>query len=446
MKRRSVLCVLLCFLAFVLCGCGEDLLAATAPERYTVRFLMNGEVLSAQSVEENACPEAPAFVWSGYVFEGWLDPEGRAVDPETMPVSADRDYTALAYPDFGSHAPYLMVDEDGNVRPKDVLVGGELREAFERLAADATILSGVTFPSDGEYVTADVLETVLTGLFPNAALEAALGCLPEGSAVTRGGFAEFVNDLTGRGGEETLRLGDGISLPKDLPLNREDSADILEAVLPHTPDPDGVPVLEAVLEMPWEPGFTNLCGWLYYADEEGHLLRDAALGTVTFGPDGYYTSGDPELDTMVADFLNTVILENPEKDRMDWLYCCYRYCRDHITYVPRDILDFGATGWEVEFGKAALNDLVGNCYGYAASFCVLARGLGYDAWCVSGLALENRGPHGWVEMNIDGIPYVFDPQVERQYMYKRESLNLFKMTYGWANGWLYIRPEKNTNN
>ena len=200
MKRRSLFCVLLCFLAFVLCGCGED---PTAPERYTVRFLMNGEVLSAQSVEENACPEAPAFAWSGYVFEGWLDPEGRAVDPETMPVSADRDYTALAYPDFGSHAPYLTVDEGGNVRPKDALVGGELREAFERLAADATILSGITFPSDGEYVTADVLETVLTGLFPNAALEAAIGRLPEGSAVTRGHL---------RNSSMTLRDGEGRKL------------------------------------------------------------------------------------------------------------------------------------------------------------------------------------------------------------------------------------------
>lgn len=249
-----------------------------------------------------------------------------------------------------------------------------------------------------------------------------------------------MNSLLDRDTEELLIPEEGALLPRDLDLTRSDSAALLEACLPHHGDPQGLPMAEAILEMPWQPGFTNLGGFLYLADESGRLLRSEAYQSLTFGPDGRLTSGDPELDDTVAEILNQIICANPDGTRMEWLEESYRYCRDRIVYVPRDLLDFGAEGWENEIGKAALRELAGNCYGYAAAFCLLARGLGYDAWCVSGLALENRGSHGWVEMELDGTLYVFDPEVEHQYMASREDLDLFKMDYYHASGWLYIRP------
>ena len=57
-----------------------------------------------------------------------------------------------------------------------------------------------------------------------------------------------------------------------------------------------------------------------------------------------------------------------------------------------------------------LRTLKGNCYNYAATFWALARGLGYDARVYSGLISD--APHGWVEITIDDVDYLFDPELE----------------------------------
>ena len=52
----------------------------------------------------------------------------------------------------------------------------------------------------------------------------------------------------------------------------------------------------------------------------------------------------------------------------------------------------------------------GNCYNYASVFWALARGLGYDAKAYSGSISQQ--PHGWVEIDFDGVTYLFDPELE----------------------------------
>ena len=42
---------------------------------------------------------------------------------------------------------------------------------------------------------------------------------------------------------------------------------------------------------------------------------------------------------------------------------------------------------------------------------------------------KNRQVHGWVEIDLDGTTYVFDPELEMVYRGRGSSYNLFKITY-----------------
>ncbi|MCD8091089.1 MAG: transglutaminase domain-containing protein, partial [Clostridiales bacterium] len=69
----------------------------------------------------------------------------------------------------------------------------------------------------------------------------------------------------------------------------------------------------------------------------------------------------------------------------------------------------------------------GNCYSFASGFTHLARAIGYDAVPVAGQVPSARGgltAHGWTEITINGVTYVFDPELAMANGY-----DLFKKTY-----------------
>ena len=62
-----------------------------------------------------------------------------------------------------------------------------------------------------------------------------------------------------------------------------------------------------------------------------------------------------------------------------------------------------------------LVDRVGVCDNYSAAFAVLARMIGFDARLQNGMTHMASGGytgHAWCMINIHGVDYVFDPQVE----------------------------------
>ena len=90
-------------------------------------------------------------------------------------------------------------------------------------------------------------------------------------------------------------------------------------------------------------------------------------------------------------------------------------------YLRRSAYEPGETGWENAEAKSMLTEEKGNCYNFAASFCLLARCVGYDAVVYSGTiygqpvewqSYPPDRPHGWVEINIDGFDYIFDPDMQ----------------------------------
>ena len=136
-------------------------------------------------------------------------------------------------------------------------------------------------------------------------------------------------------------------------------------------------------------------------------------------PDGRYHSGDPELDEL----LYTIVEEQTDESMTDEekLHALYRYVSENFGYLRRSAYEPGETGWENKEALIMFTEGKGNCYNFAAAFCLLARCIGYDARIYSGTvygqAAEGQTrppdrPHGWVEISIDGADYLFDPDMQ----------------------------------
>lgn len=453
--RMYILLVAVSLFVLLVTGCAaqapEETAAPTAapttvppttlpPVIYTVTYEAEGIVTQVE-VQEGLLPEVPGDAPEGKRICGWLDADGEEANPAQTPIFEDTAYTAVIYPQL-RHVPYLFVDGDGFLNPEEILTGKDLAAAMAALAPYEGYLETLTMPSGGESITAEILRPVLTGSFTEAELDAAFA--EREGELTRVQFAQVMNTLLGRS-EETLSVTDPQTIPKDLDLNGEWAADLLEAYLTHEPSELGYTMMEAVYEMPWTPGYHYACGYTYYADENGRLLRDEMLGTLYYGPDGRYTCGDAELDLQVAEILYDIIKDDPNRDRSDWLYDAFEYSRDSFFYAGKLILDIGATGWEVEVAKEMLQNGYGNCYHYAAVYCVLAWGLGYEAEGISGLAMALVEPHGWVAMEFDGETFVYDPQTAMCEMIGRRTNwgeDMYKVPDWDWDAWLYVWPEE----
>lgn len=193
-----------------------------------------------------------------------------------------------------------------------------------------------------------------------------------------------------------------------------------------TPDPEEEARKQRLKEA--QDGFVWEDGYLYAIDEEGNLKTDCWIGVLYFGRDGRYTSGSKKLDRLVAD----VIRENTKDSmtRMEKLEAMYEYTRDNIKYVGYGNHEMtyepahGKDGWMVDIAAEAIEEGHGNCYYFAAQFCALARGLGYQAYAVGGVFSAMEDPHGWVYiLDEDGNQWLCDPEMEYKLHYWVEELN-----------------------
>lgn len=103
------------------------------------------------------------------------------------------------------------------------------------------------------------------------------------------------------------------------------------------------------------------------------------------------------------------------------------YSKNNATAAP-------GIEWYANYG---FTNKKGNCYVMAATFCEMARELGYDAQQISGsvpLRSGGYGPHSWVEIKINGTTYVFDPDFTNE-----TGRNGYMITYGQSGTWRYNR-------
>lgn len=450
--------------ALLLCGCGES---QTAPPQttteapvvtHTVRFVMGGVVCSEQELTEGTHPQAGIPEVQGLTFIQWLDENGTPVDPEAQAVTADVTYTAMAYPTLDQRSTFLSANEAGCLRPDEPLTADELYTALTALAAEGAEKHFPGMPLGSQKLEQALVQSILDHFFGETAVADAFAALPveeaaeeetsteetapvaqEKDYMLRGEFASVMCSLLGWDLTAPVTVEEGVKQPLDVSVGRTDYAALLKASLPHEESADGTVWTELILPTSYAPGFVNIDGWLYYVQEDGYFLRDGKVGDLTFTADGRYTSGDAELDALVADILDDIVRENPGAERIDLLRKAYEHCRDGYTYLRKSSYAKGATGWEIKDAKIMFTTLRGNCYNYAAAFWAVARGLGYEARAVSGTVTQTIQPHGWVLIEFDGEDYIFDVEWEMAYRVKqnRYDMDMFMLTLKEGKYWNY---------
>lgn len=150
----------------------------------------------------------------------------------------------------------------------------------------------------------------------------------------------------------------------------------------------------------------SLCGGQYLTidSSNSNIMMDTLKSTeyqkFYFKHSSYSVSGNSWLDGQL-EYITAVNGNN--------LASCFNYVASY-PYATMSLYPSGA--WATPFAIEMIQGGRGNCYRYAALFCMLARQLGYDASVISGWVPLNSGglsPHGWCEILINGITYVFDP-------------------------------------
>ena len=352
---------------------------------------------------------------------------------------------------------YLLLDteETGNGSFVDVPEDDECFAAAAYLK-DIGILSGTRLHPDANLSCGELLETLCrffpaseerdftfqdlepdSPYYPCFCTAAANGWIPSGTLVrteatediSRGRFARIMNHVLHRDAERHLDQED-VGTILDVPPSGDYYDDVVEAVIPHEYRIKGDEEVWTSSEaLPvHEPGFFFAGVRLHYIGEDGVPAVNSNVGGLDYNRNGEVTSGDAWLDRELWSILEENI--DPQiMDREQMLRIVYDYVVDNFTYRYGSMYAFGAAGWAVKEARRMLEYGSGNCYCFAALFYELARFVGYDAKLYSGRAYGEQyeyrtydtdlvyapigyTPHGWVEIEFDGEPYIFDTEYE----------------------------------
>ena len=454
----------------------------TPADTVQVRRVLKGSEVSLD-------PPAPI---EGYTFVGWENEWGELESRQSISLYEDTYYSAVYSVALNceAHAPYMFVDEYGLFRPNDTMTRGEAAQMlysllsvkvkgdsnFIDVPADAAcykavaalkelnVVSGSRFHPDEPITRREFLE-MLSAFYPALPEEyefadvdkndpdytifstaAAYGWIDSGSTtelqpdaeLRRYEIAVLMNRFLGRSTEGDRPDVRGFALD----VTPEDSyyADVAEAVIDHSYSVEGgAEHWTSDFSAQKRPQGFYLAGTeLYCISKEGYALKNCTVNGFAFDENGRYTSGMPELDELVRETLSGLITDS--MDQIEMLRVIYDYTVDNFTYLKGSLYDFRDTSWLNDEAYGILSTGYGNCYGYAAVLCQLARALGFDACVYSGTIGIADSEHGWVEMDIDGQTYVFDPEMEMAFLKDQyKTIDMFMMTYEEAARWHYTR-------
>jgi len=422
----------------------------SAKKQFNVTYRLDGQVLSVEAVAEGETPAAVPAMWEDRGIVSWTNANGTPTDVWSAHIAADTTFDAVLGPELHTEGGYFAAEQDGLFHPLNTFTRSDAARSVYALlkvkptgetflkdvttrarcwdAATTLVTNGyMSLDENGRFfpdiaITKADLVSLLEKLFSPGAVEQTMQDVPD--ELTRGQAAVVFNRLLGL-------------------IERED--------MPYFPDVSPqMEVYQAVEcagiegNISWiegdraEPGFVNLEGYLYCVGDDGYFLRDAMVGTLYFDITGQFTSGDEALDKYVADIIDGQVTRSASREAM--LREAYNYIRDRFLYLnKRNYYAIGETGWEVPEALLLFQSGKGNCYNFNGGFWALARGLGFDAVCYSGLVGVHRDPHCWVEIEFDGVPYIFDPETEMSQRLVYDYTSLFKLTYEQGAFWSYAR-------
>ena len=265
--------------------------------------------------------------------------------------------------------------------------------------------------------------------------------------ITRAETVTILNRVLGRSADAAMAAsGEGIRVMPDVPDTHWAYLDMLEATTDHEYDKaNGVETWTSYDKETTElaAGWHNIDGLLFHVNEEQIFDRSTTVDGLELDRNGRYTTGNTELDTLLADAVAGVVTD--DMTQLDKLRAVYDYAKDTFSYLGIGAVDTSKDGWETEQAINMLKNKRGNCYSWSSVFTYLARQVGFDAHAIAGTGVSPKGSesvHAWTEITIDGVAYTFDPQIESVYAARYgENYDLFMNEYGKAE-WGYVKSEQ----
>lgn len=452
-------------------------------------YTPDGEDVKRVTAGESLALE-PAGEIENYTFIGWRDRQGNLEGRETITIFQETYYSAVYAVSLrtDTHMAYLFPDEYGLFRPYGEMSRGDAAvmlytllslpvkgsegfmdvpqtaACYEATAAlkELGVVSGSRFHPDEGITKAELIQ-MLAAFYPAsresydftdvnksdisypafcAALErgwigndAEKGVEPN-HIMTRVETAALVNRILGRGTEEKASPSQ-VGCLLDMAQTDDGYWDMAEACVSHNVTVENGQQNWAD-SVPFEkmPAGRYLFGLaLYCVDDGGHLVRNAEKDGFTFDETGCYTSGNTELDALIGELFSKLVDASMQREEM--LHTVYDYTVRTFTYLGRNHYPYQDSSWAVEEAYTMLSTGKGNCYNYAAAFCMMARALGFDAVVYSGFIGIDPSQHAWVEIDIDGVTYTFDPEIEYSYKRDYKSANMYMMPPEEAKKWSY---------
>lgn len=171
-----------------------------------------------------------------------------------------------------------------------------------------------------------------------------------------------------------------------------------------------------------------------YANVSPYSSAADRLNCVSLSPQ--YTP-NAELNNVICSILNQII--SPYMSNYEKAKACYTYiianCSDGYIYGS---YSYKTGGWNVYAQALALfTEYRGMCDCYSAGFAVLARAVGFNCSQVEG-NIPGYTDHDWCEINIGGVRYIFDPDVEEDRTHSGTEYYFCK-TYSELSSYQYLR-------
>ncbi len=451
--------------------------------------------VSGLAGEEISLPDGPQI--DGYTFLGWSDANGAEVEGGKTTLYADAAFSAnyaIAFRDESGekrHEPYLAVDDEGYFHPLGKvsradaavllysLLDTELQGSAEftdldpsspAYAAAATlkdlgVIGGARFHPDDPISLGELFE-MLAHFFPGSTADCAFDSIPESDPLygpfclamergwisdasvspdeelTRAAAARIFNRLRGRAptaDENYAKVGTIL----DVSFADPDFWDIAEAAIAHDAAvADGSESWGASEALPLlDEGLFFIGTALHCIDADGGAVVNGSYGNFDFGPDGVITTGMPELDALVQDKLAELVdPSSMEPERM--LHIVYDYVTYSNNYLGIHFYEVGDISWVNAEAYHMLTQHKGNCYNFSSEFYVLAKAIGFDAQIFSGTIEPNSSPHAWVEIETDGVPYIYDTELEyTQVIFQDSTSSYFKAPLPKMERWHYYKGD-----
>ena len=145
-----------------------------------------------------------------------------------------------------------------------------------------------------------------------------------------------------------------------------------------------------------------------------HVLAADAVSVLNSAQLTPVLTGYEPCDRIVMYYLNRIT--KPEMSTYAKVQACYDWLIVHCSYGDNiNRLQYVDEAYGPGRAAGMLEGHIGACDDYSCAFAAMTRAIGLNCYTVYGQTSRADGGytgHIWCVINVDGVEYVFDPQVE----------------------------------